>query len=116
MPGPNLNKGPVKKNRRSRAKPKQELKQRGWATPDQDDFLSSYLLGFKASQASRKFEVFWKEIDNMFNEKWLPDNVSEQKKVCVPLSPADFDEAYMLHRTYIPGSTTKQEPHPQRLT
>lgn len=72
--------------------------------------------GFKTSQATRKFEVFWKEVDNAFNEKWPPDNVSERKKVCAPLSPADFDEAYMLRRTYVPGSTIKQEMHPRRLT
>ena len=73
----------VKKTRKSRAKPKEQHKQCGWATQEYDIFLEAYLQHYKEAQASRKFEPFWKEVDNAFNEKWPPEDMAKRKKVCI---------------------------------
>ena len=73
----------AKKARKSRAKPKEQHKQRGWATREYDIFLEAYLQHYKEAQASCKFEPFWKEVDNAFNEKWPLEDMAERKKVCI---------------------------------
>jgi hypothetical protein len=83
------NKSSSTKKKRPRAKPKADHKRRGWSTAEQDDFLLTYLTKHKLAQASRKFEAFWQEVDNAFNEKWPPEDVSERKKVFLMHVAAD---------------------------
>ena len=81
MPAPSST--TAKKARKSRAKPKEQHKQCGWATWEYNIFLEAYLQHYKEAQASCKFEPFWKEVDNAFNEKWPPEDMAERKKVCI---------------------------------
>ena len=60
--------------RKSRVKPKEEKKQKGWSTREQDDFLQEYLLKYKLMQATQKFDTFWIDVGNAFNDKWPPDD------------------------------------------
>ena len=53
---------------------------------EHDTFLEPYLPCYKEAQTSHKFEQFWKDVDNAFNEKWLPEDVGERKKVCMTCS------------------------------
>ena len=103
------------KRKRSKLKPKDEMKRCGWSTAEQDEFLIEYLPQYKDAQASQKFEALWKEVDNAFNEKWPPEDVGEQKKVCM-FSLVDIGVSKMLHRICTPGLTTKEEQDPQRAS
>ena len=91
------------------------MKRCWWSTAEQDEFLIEYLPQYKDAQASQKFEALWKEVDNAFNEKWPPEDVGEQKKVCM-FSLVDIGVSKMLHRICTPGLTTKEEQDPQRAS
>ena len=80
---------------------------------EQDKFLIKYLPQYREAQASRNFEALWKEVDNGFNEKWPPENVSEQKKVRM-FSLVDIGVSKNLNRICAPGLTTKEEQDQQR--
>lgn len=71
--------------RRSRAKPRDEIKRRGWSTREQDDFLQDYLPKYKTAQSSRKFDAFWMDVSNAFSSKWpsedTPDGKRQRKNV-----------------------------------
>lgn len=77
---------PLPKKRKSRAKPKDQHKQHRCSTPEHDTFLEPYLPHYKEAQTSHKFEQFWKEVNNAFNENWLPEDAGERKKVCMTCS------------------------------
>ena len=66
-------------HRKSSAKPKEEKKQKGWSTREQDGFLQEYLPKYKLVQATRKFDAFWIDVSNAFNGKWpLVDTPDKQ--------------------------------------
>ena len=84
----------VQPHRKSRAKPKDEKKQKGWSTREQDDFLQEYLPKYKLVQATQKFDAFWIDVSNAFNDKWplddTPDKKRQQKDVCLTDTSLSF--------------------------
>lgn len=102
------------RRRRSRAKPKNQHKQRGWSTVEQDTFLHQYMPRYTKVQATRKFDEFWLTVDSDFNVKWPTDNIAERKKVRTMTSPTDYNDADMLSRICALGLITNPAKHLQK--
>lgn len=114
IPAATMNKVVTLSHRKSRAKPKGQLKQHGWYTKEQDTFLHQYMPHYSKVQASQKFDEFWLDVDNDFNVKWMTENIAEQKKVRTMTSCTDYNEADTLSRTCALGLITDPTKHLQK--
>ena len=104
----------VLKPRKSRAKPKDQHKKRGWSTTEQNTFLDQYMPRYIKAQATRKFDEFWLTVENDFNEKWKPKDIPERKKVRTITSRADCNETDSWPSICAIGLIIKPAEHPPK--